>query len=132
MSNRNSFFGPAKGQGVAGKIGATYRLTPEFTIGATWHSKTAVSDLKADSAHMILQADYTTAAGALLPSGTPAGAYHATLTGSLRVVDFEWPQWLDLCFSWPANDRWQAMGWRLSLDQLVEGHATLSDTPRRQ
>lgn len=111
FSNNNSFFGKVKGQGVAGKIGATYRLTPEFTIGATWHSKTALSDLKTDSANMVLRADYTAAAaGALLPPGTPAGAYNATLTGSLRVVDFEWPQLLGLGFSWQANDRWQWVG----------------------
>jgi len=41
--------GAARGTGFAGKLGAVYKISPEFTVGATYHSKTSLSDLETDS-----------------------------------------------------------------------------------
>jgi len=79
--------GAAKGTGFAGKIGAVYKISPEFTVGATYHSKTSVSDLETDS------------------SGASLSVAGAGLVGSgkIKVRDFQWPQTYGIGVAWNAN-----------------------------
>ena len=111
FSDNNDFSGKAKGGGVAGKLGFTYKLSPVLSIGASYHSKTSMSDLQADNASMTLRASYTAlAAGAILPPGTPAGSYNATLSGKIKVQNFEWPEMIGFGFSYTPDDQWQLVG----------------------
>jgi long-chain fatty acid transport protein len=87
FSGGGDFNGAAKGTGFAGKIGATYKISPDFTVGATYHSKTSLSDLETDSNGASLSA-----AG----SGTLG-------TGKIKVVDFQWPETYGIGVSWKAS-----------------------------
>ena len=78
--------GAAKGNGFAGKIGAVYKITPEFTVGATYHSKTALSDLETKSTGAVLTAEGAGAA-----------------PGKIIVRDFQWPQTYAVGAAWHAS-----------------------------
>jgi len=79
--------GAARGTGFAGKIGAVYKISPEFTVGATYHSKTSLSDLETDSS------------GASL---SVAGA-GVVGSGKIKVRDFQWPATYGVGVAWNAN-----------------------------
>jgi len=95
FSDASDFTGQAKGHGWAGKLGLTYKFAPELTLGASYHSKTRLGDLKTagDGATMSLY-DNT---GALLP-GT-------TSTGKMTVVDFQWPETYAIGLAWQATPK---------------------------
>jgi long-chain fatty acid transport protein len=79
--------GAARGTGFAGKLGAVYKISPEFTVGATYHSKTSLSDLETDSS------------GASL---SVAGA-GVVGSGKIKVRDFQWPATYGVGVAWNAN-----------------------------
>lgn len=87
FSDGNDFNGKAKGQGYAGKLGFVYRLSDALTIGGTYHSKTAIDDLKAD--------------GATVKIGTAMGTQ--TMTGTITVVDFQWPETYGIGMAWQTT-----------------------------
>jgi len=89
FASGGAFNGAAKGSGFAGKLGATYKINPAFTVGATYHSKTSLGDLetKSDGASI-------SAAG----MGTVG-------TGKIKVVDFQWPETYAVGVAWTANDK---------------------------
>jgi long-chain fatty acid transport protein len=76
--------GAARGTGFAGKLGATYRISPSFTIGAVYHSKTSLSDLETDSNGAVLSAAGMGAVG----------------TGKIKVRDFQWPETYAIGVAW--------------------------------
>ncbi len=80
FSDNNDFSGAAKGSGFAGKLGITYRITKALTIGASYHSKTALSDLE------------TGTSGATLSAGMNGGPAMFTDSGKIKVRDFQWPE----------------------------------------
>lgn len=74
-SDGSDYTGKAKGYGLAGKLGLTYKISPMLTLGATYHSKTSLGDLET-SAH---------------------GANFAVngvgmVSGKIKVRDFQWPE----------------------------------------
>ena len=80
FSDGSDFTGKAKGTGWAGKLGLTYRATPALTLGAAYHSKTSLSDLRTgDTGATMALFD-----GARNPLGS--------MTGKMRVLDFQWPE----------------------------------------
>jgi long-chain fatty acid transport protein len=85
FSNDNDYTGKAKGAGWAGKLGFVYKASPTVTIGGSYHSKTALNDLKTGSQGATFMADLT-----------GDGAYNAAIgevmTGKIIVRDFEWPE----------------------------------------
>ena len=90
FSGGGDFNGAAKGTGFAGKIGATYKVNSSITVGATYHSKTALSDLETETS------------GAILSAMTPSGP--ASLgAGKIKVVDFQWPATYGIGVAWKAN-----------------------------
>jgi len=82
--------GAAKGNGFAGKLGATYKVSSDITIGATYHTKTSLSDLETESQ------------GAILSAMTGSGPA-AIGAGKIKVVDFQWPATYGVGVSWKAN-----------------------------
>jgi len=80
--------GAATGTGFAGKLGATYKVSPEFTIGAAYHSKTSLSDLE------------TKDSGATISAVAPFGVVG---TGKIKVVDFQWPETYGIGVAWNAS-----------------------------
>lgn len=75
FSDDSDFTGEAQGTGFAAKIGVVYRISPTFVVGATYHTKTSLSDLESSNAEM-------TASGSLATAAMP---------GEIKVKDFEWP-----------------------------------------
>jgi len=82
--------GAARGTGFAGKIGLTYKVNSDITVGATYHSKTSLSDLETETS------------GAILSAVTPSGPA-AVGAGKIKVVDFQWPATYGIGVAWKAN-----------------------------
>lgn len=90
FSNTNDFKGEARGYGFAGKIGIVYKVSPQLTIGATYHGKTRISDLE-------------TGNNAKVTFSTNIGTM--SLTGKVKVIDFQWPETFGFGLAYQANDK---------------------------
>ena len=88
FSDDNKFTGAAKSSGFTGKLGATYAIVPTLTLGASYHLKTRMGDMK------------TNATGATLTMGQP-------MTGRMVIHDFQMPSNWALGVSWSANSKLQ-------------------------
>jgi long-chain fatty acid transport protein len=86
FSGGGAFTGAATGSGLAGKLGAAYKISDAVSIGATYHSKTSLSDLK------------TSSDGATL-SAQGAGS----VPGKITVHDFQWPETYAVGVAWNAT-----------------------------
>lgn len=84
-SNSNDFSGKAHATGYAAKFGMVYRLNPQLSLGAAYHSQTSLGDLEAD--------------GAQYTFGT------ATHTGKFKAIDFQWPETYGVGISYLAGDK---------------------------
>jgi long-chain fatty acid transport protein len=93
FSNGNDFTGKARGYGLAGKLGATYKLSDALTFGVAYHSETNLSDLE------------TSSSGASLTAGNMGGGALAGFDGKISVRDFQWPSTLGIGLAFQANDR---------------------------
>jgi len=117
FSNSDSFTGAAKGSGFAGKLGATFKVDNALTIGASFHSKTAMSDLKSSGATMSFNAT------GLAFGATPGAIGTATVpvTGSVAVKNFQWPMTLAVGGAYQLNDQillvadYKFIGWKDSM-----------------
>ncbi len=106
FSNDNDYSGAAKGYGGAGKIGVIYQANPAFTVGASYHSKTRLGDLKTSNADLSMAVNIDTGVAA---GGAPSGTYaDATipLSGQVSIPNFEWPAMLALGVAYQAGPRW--------------------------
>ena len=74
FSDGSDFSGAAVGSGFAGKLGFTYRVNNQLSIGAVYQSKTSMSDLETGS------------------SGAAMTAPGFADSGKIKVKDFEWPE----------------------------------------
>jgi len=88
FSGGGDFTGAAKGSGFAGKLGATYKINSAFSVGATYHSKTSLSDLE------------TKSDGATIS----AAGFGAVGTGKIKVRDFQWPETYAVGVAWSASN----------------------------
>ena len=96
FSNQNDFTGQAVGTGYAGKIGFTYKLDSKTTIGATYHSKTRLSDLEAKDATVSFNVDIN------------AGPTNLAIpvSGKMTVKDFQWPETYGFGIAYEASEKW--------------------------
>jgi long-chain fatty acid transport protein len=85
FSDDNDYTGKAKGTGWAGKLGLVYKASPSVTVGASYHTKTALSNLKTSAQGATFMADMTR-------DGTYNAAIGEVMPGRLIVRDFEWPE----------------------------------------
>ena len=90
FSDGGAMSGAAKGTGFAGKLGVTYKVNSDITLGATYHSKTSLGDLE------------TGTSGAVLSAMTGSGPA-AIGAGKIKVVDFQWPTTYGMGVAWKAN-----------------------------
>ncbi len=103
FSNSSAFTGQAKGDGFAFKLGGTYKLDSQLTLGATFHSKTSIGDL--------------TTTGASMSMGVP-GMGTIPITGSVSVHNFQWPQTFAMGAAYKVNDQlllvadYKRIGWK--------------------
>lgn len=118
FSNGDKFSGKAKGNGFAAKIGLTYKLNSQVTIGGTYHSKTSLSDLEADGATVSFNANLD---NGMLGGGAASGTYTAMtipVTGKISVKNFQWPETYGVGMAYQANDQlliaadYKHIGWK--------------------
>lgn len=113
FSDSNQFTGQAKGNGFAYKLGGTYEVNSQLTLGATYHSKTALGDLAATSASMAMNVNV---------NGAP-GPVTVPVTGSVAVHDFQWPQTIAMGAAYQATEKlllvadYKRIGWK----QVMKG-----------
>lgn len=83
FSDNNDFTGEATGNGWAFKLGTHYKVSDTFAVGATYHSKTNISDLK----------------------GVGFAVFGGTMIdpASFRVVNFQWPETYGVGIAWQAT-----------------------------
>lgn len=86
FSNNSDFSGAAKATGWTGKLGMTYQASPDLTVGASYHLKTAQGDMK------------TSAKGASMSA--PGGFADV---GQLKVLDFQMPATLAIGMAFKSN-----------------------------
>lgn len=99
--NKNGdFTQEAFGTGYAGKLGLAYRFTDRLTLGGSYHSKTDLDDLEG-RATASFKVDTTGAA----PVGAQSGL-EVPVQGTVKIVDFQWPQSVGLGVAYQATDRW--------------------------
>ena len=86
FSDGDKYTGAAKANGYSGKLGATYKVNSTVTVGGSYQFKTSLSDMK-------------TAAGSASLSAQGGFAD----TGTLTVVNFQWPAITSLGAAWQAT-----------------------------
>jgi long-chain fatty acid transport protein len=86
FSDTNDFTGKAKASGWAGKFGAVYKASPEWTFGASYQMKSALKDMQ------------TSASGATMSA---TGGFSDA--GRITVVDFQWPAMTAVGAAWQAT-----------------------------
>ncbi len=95
FSNGSPFTGAARSYGYGAKIGAVYTPSPTVRLGLTFHTPTALADMKAAGQPMSFQLN--------VPG---MGHVPQSLTGDYRVHDFQWPAMLGAGLAWQAAPRW--------------------------
>jgi len=104
FTNASAFTGEARGYGIAGKIGAVYKVNSKLSLGATYHSKTSLGDLTTKNA--TLEMGVNVDPGVF--TGSPTGSYqdmNIPVTGSISVRDFEWPAMLGMGAAYSPIER---------------------------
>lgn len=109
FSNDSAFTGQAKGNGGAFKLGGTYKVNSQLTLGATYHSKTSLGDLNAPGATMSMNV-----------VGPATGGVAATIpvTGKISVHNFQWPETMAMGAAYQASDKlllvadYKRIGWK--------------------
>jgi len=107
FSNNSAFTGQAKGSGFALKLGGTYKVDSQLTLGAAYHSKTSLGDLESSSASMAMNTNNG--------AGTPGTT---TVNGKVAIHNFQWPQTIAIGAAYQVNDQlllvadYKNIGWK--------------------
>lgn len=102
FADGSDYTGEAKGTGLGGKLGFTYKVDSNTTFGASYHTKTNISDLTTSNANLSMTVDGTT----------------HKMTGDIAVKDFQWPATIAFGLSTQVNDKWKVnadfkrIGWQ--------------------
>jgi long-chain fatty acid transport protein len=98
FSNSSDFSGEARSTGWGGKLGLAYQATPAVTLGASYHLKTSLKDMRTGSSGATLSFCMATAEdGRCVPEALLADS------GRITVQDFQWPATLAVGAAWQAT-----------------------------
>ncbi|OGT06673.1 MAG: hypothetical protein A2143_13155 [Gallionellales bacterium RBG_16_57_15] len=123
FTDGSDFTGEASSTGWAGKLGMTYKVNKQLTVGATYHFKTSLGDMSASGAKMSMIDNGGTMGG-------PAGAVY-TLTGNVSIVNFQFPETYGIGMAVQATDNlmvavdYKRIGWA---GVMKDFHMTFSST----
>ncbi|MEA3406393.1 MAG: outer membrane protein transport protein [Pseudomonadota bacterium] len=95
FSDNSDFTQQAQGNGLGGKLGFTYKLSPKTSFGASYHTKTNMSDFTGD-ATLSMNVNIN---GMDDPMTMP-------LTGEISVNDFQWPETFAMGFTHKPSEKW--------------------------
>jgi long-chain fatty acid transport protein len=120
-SDDNDYTGKAKGYGLAGKIGFTYKINDMVSVGGTYHSKTSLGDLEtsANGASMIV---------------TDTVNPTQTVPGKVTVRDFQWPETYGLGMAVQATPDlmlvadWKRINWRDVMKNFTMTYSAMGDS----
>ena len=90
FSDDNAMTGKAKSYGWGYKLGALYKVNNQFSVGATYHAKTHMGDMKTDGARMVVA----------------SGGMPMEMTGTLKVIDFQWPETYGIGMAYSPDNTW--------------------------
>lgn len=93
FSDKNASTGEAKAYGWGAKLGFTYKLTDQLTLGANYRSKTNLSDMTTNNGTMTMD---------VISGGA---AMTVPMKGKVKVVNFQWPQSIGIGLAFQANER---------------------------
>lgn len=99
FSDNNDFSGKAQGSGFAAKLGMTYKVSPALTFGFNYQGKTNMSDLEtgtSDAKLVFYDVDLSGIGG--------PNPGDATLTGKVKVKNFQWPETFAVGMAFQASD----------------------------
>lgn len=105
FSNNDDFSGKAHSTGWAGKLGFTYKVNKQLTVGGTYHSKTSLGDMDG-SASVAFNVDINGMGTTTIP-----------VNGKIAVRDFQFPETYGLGLAFQANDKlmiaadYKRIGW---------------------
>lgn len=91
---QNKFSQQLTTNGFAANIGFTWQATPALAVGAVYHARTNLKDM--------------TGTGSMCMTTVAAGCTAATtMNGTLKVINFQWPETFGVGLSYQASDKWQ-------------------------
>lgn len=94
-----------KTNGLAGNIGFVWQASPQLSIGGVYHAKTRLSDMEG------------TGTVAMQVAVNGMGTVPVSVSGKLKVVDFQWPETYGIGLAYQVNDRllvaadYKRIGW---------------------
>jgi len=103
FSDGNPMTGQAKSYGWGYKLGALWRINQQFKLGAAYHAKTRMGDMKTDDATLSVNG--------------------VAMNGSLKVIDFQWPETYGLGLAYDAGGAWS---WAADLKRILWSDAMAS------
>ena len=95
--------------GWAGNLGFTWQASPQLTIGGVYHAKTSLDDMSGNGKINML---VNMGGGLNVPM---------SVTGKLKVVDFQWPETYGIGMAYQVNERlmlaadYKRIGWSDSM-----------------
>ncbi|MDA0336107.1 MAG: outer membrane protein transport protein [bacterium] len=104
FANDSQFTGQSRGAGLGGKLGVVYEVATNLTLGAVYHTQTAISDLETSAASMRMAVNVDIG---LLTTGIPNGQYvdmDLPVRGEITIEDFQWPATYGLGVAYGATD----------------------------
>jgi len=87
--------------GWGGNIGFQWQASKELAIGAVYHARTSLDDMSG-GATMTIQCS---AGNAACIGGF--GGLTVPMRGTMRVINFQWPETIGVGMSWQPTDKWQ-------------------------
>ena len=96
FSDGNPMTGQAKSYGWGYKLGAVWRMNDRIKLGAAYHAKTRMGDMKTNDATLSV-------------NGAP-------MTGTLKVIDFQWPETYGLGMSYEGIGAWS---WAADIKRIM-------------
>jgi long-chain fatty acid transport protein len=95
FSDGNAMTGRAKSYGWGYKLGGLWRINEQLQVGAAYHAKTRMGDMKTNDATLSVN----------------GGPMH----GSLKVIDFQWPETFGLGVAYDGGGAWS---WAADLKRI--------------
>ncbi|MGB9577642.1 MAG: OmpP1/FadL family transporter [Halothiobacillaceae bacterium] len=109
LTNDNKFSGATTGSGFGAKIGVHYQLNKEWAFGATYHTKTSISDLRGRGS---------------LEGGVAGQGNQVMAVGSYTIKDFQWPATFAMGAAWNVSPNlmlvadYKRIGWSDTMENF--------------